>query len=65
MTLCPIALAVGCKKCPVFSMCPLTKVLGDQPKTAAAPVQAPGRETKPAARPAATRSAKNGGNRKR
>jgi hypothetical protein len=31
MTLCPIAIAVGCKKCPAFSVCPLTKVLGDQP----------------------------------
>jgi hypothetical protein len=32
MTLCPIALAVGCKKCPAFSICPLTKVIGDQSK---------------------------------
>ena len=30
MTICPIALAVGCKKCPAFSFCPLTTVLGDQ-----------------------------------
>ncbi|HEX4475948.1 MAG TPA: hypothetical protein VH142_12775 [Polyangiaceae bacterium] len=30
MTLCPIALAVGCKKCPAFSVCPLKTVLGDQ-----------------------------------
>ena len=30
MTICPIALAVGCKKCPVFAVCPLTKVIGDQ-----------------------------------
>jgi hypothetical protein len=34
MTLCPIALAVGCKKCPVFSVCPLKTVLGDQQKGA-------------------------------
>ena len=32
MTICPIALAVGCKKCPAFSFCPLTTVLGDQQK---------------------------------
>lgn len=32
MTLCPIALAVGCKKCPVFSICPLKGVIGDQGK---------------------------------
>ena len=29
MTLCPIALAVGCKKCPAFSVCPLKGVVGD------------------------------------
>jgi hypothetical protein len=31
MTLCPVAIAVGCKKCPVFSVCPLKSVIGDQP----------------------------------
>ncbi|HSV69655.1 MAG TPA: hypothetical protein VLI72_06045 [Methylibium sp.] len=30
MTLCPIALAVGCKQCPAFSVCPLKTVIGDQ-----------------------------------
>ncbi|MCL0039664.1 hypothetical protein M1M85_01810 [Nitrospinaceae bacterium] len=30
MTICPIAIAVGCKKCPAFNFCPLTTVLGDQ-----------------------------------
>ena len=29
MTLCPIALAVSCKKCPAFSVCPLKGVIGD------------------------------------
>lgn len=29
MTLCPIAIAVGCEKCPVFSVCPLKTVIGD------------------------------------
>jgi len=29
MTLCPIALAVGCKKCPAFAVCPLKTVIGD------------------------------------
>ena len=29
MTLCPIALAVGCKKCPAFEACPLKGVIGD------------------------------------
>ena len=30
ITLCPIALAVGCRKCPAFSVCPLKSVIGDQ-----------------------------------
>ena len=30
MTICPIAIAVGCKKCLAFKFCPLTTVLGDQ-----------------------------------
>jgi hypothetical protein len=29
MTLCPVALAVGCKKCPIFAVCPLKSVIGD------------------------------------
>ena len=29
MTICPIAIAVGCKQCPAFSMCPLKGVIGD------------------------------------
>jgi hypothetical protein len=32
MTLCPIALAVGCKKCPALSVCPLKSVIGDYKK---------------------------------
>ncbi len=32
MTLCPIAMAVGCKKCPAFSVCPLKGVIGDYKK---------------------------------
>jgi len=30
MTICPIAIAVGCRKCPVFSVCPATRLIGDQ-----------------------------------
>ncbi len=29
MTLCPIAIVAGCKKCPAFSVCPLKGVIGD------------------------------------
>jgi hypothetical protein len=32
MTICPIAIAVGCEKCPAFKVCPLKTVLGDQKK---------------------------------
>ena len=27
--LCPIAIAVGCKKCPVFAICPVKTIIGD------------------------------------
>ena len=30
MTLCPVALVAGCKKCPLFPVCPLKTVIGDQ-----------------------------------
>jgi hypothetical protein len=29
MVICPVAIAVGCKKCPAFSVCPLKTTLGD------------------------------------
>ncbi len=29
MTLCPVALAVGCRKCPLVNMCPGKTVIGD------------------------------------
>ena len=32
MTLCPIALVVGCKKCPAFTVCPVKSVIGDYKK---------------------------------
>lgn len=36
MTLCPIAMTAGCKKCPAFSICPLKAVIGDYKKEDAA-----------------------------
>jgi len=30
VTLCPIALAVGCRRCPAYRVCPLKRVVGDQ-----------------------------------
>ncbi|MDA7916110.1 hypothetical protein N9B94_02620 [Verrucomicrobia bacterium] len=32
MTLCPIALTAGCKKCPIFKACPLKTIIGDHKK---------------------------------
>ncbi len=32
MTLCPVALAVGCERCGLFKICPLKTVIGDQKK---------------------------------
>ena len=32
MTLCPIAIAAGCAKCPAVSVCPLKGVIGDYKK---------------------------------
>ena len=29
MTLCPLALTAGCKKCPIFSLCPVKGLIGD------------------------------------
>ena len=32
MVLCPVAIAVGCKKCPVFNLCPAKAIIGDYKK---------------------------------
>ncbi|MDO8787896.1 MAG: hypothetical protein Q7J42_07480 [Sulfuritalea sp.] len=54
MTLCPIAIAVGCKKCPVFKICPAKGLIGDMPS---APTPAPAPQAKPKSRTkAATKS---------
>jgi hypothetical protein len=38
MTLCPVAIAVGCKKCPVFKICLVKGQIGDyQPEKKPAP----------------------------
>jgi hypothetical protein len=37
MTLCPVALAVGCRKCAVVGVCPLKGVIGDYKKPGKAP----------------------------
>ena len=40
MTICPIAVVVGCRKCPAFRVCPVKTVIGDQPKEAS-PTESP------------------------
>jgi hypothetical protein len=40
MTLCPVALAVGCNKCPVFKVCPAKSTLGDYQPDAEPPPKA-------------------------
>lgn len=38
MTLCPGALAIGCRKCPIFKICPAKGVIGDyKPEAQAEP----------------------------
>jgi hypothetical protein len=29
MKICPVAIAVGCRKCPVYSVCPAKGLIGD------------------------------------
>lgn len=47
MTLCPIALLAGCRKCPAFSVCPLKGVIGDYRKEEDTQARQPGNGTKP------------------
>ena len=46
MTLCPIALAAGCARCPAFKVCPLKTVIGDAHK-APPPAAKPAPRRKP------------------
>jgi hypothetical protein len=41
MTICPIAIAVGCRKCPIFKLCPVKGLIGDMPDASAAPAKKP------------------------
>ena len=43
MVLCPVALAVGCKRCPIFNVCPVKSVIGDYKPGEAAPDAPKGR----------------------
>lgn len=41
MTLCPVALAVGCKKCPIYTVCPVKGIIGDVPKASSTSEEKP------------------------
>lgn len=41
MTLCPVALAVGCKKCPIYTVCPAKGIIGDAPKASTSSAEKP------------------------
>ncbi len=48
MTICPIALARGCVRCPIFKVCPVKSVIGDYDPSAAKakPIAAPSKRKK-------------------
>jgi hypothetical protein len=46
MTLCPIALAVGCRKCFAFEACPLKAVIGDYKPEGSGTASPPAAEAK-------------------
>ncbi len=47
MTLCPVALMAGCRKCPAFKVCPLKTVLGDQKEVPPTETRTASSEKKP------------------
>ena len=61
MVICPVAIAVGCKKCPIFKICPATRVIGDQKAEA----EESKTESKLAARPAKAKAASGAKSKKR
>jgi hypothetical protein len=71
MVLCPVALAVGCRKCPVFAVCPLKSTIGDySPERvptprAAAPGDAVAKTVKKAAKQAVKATTRGGESRRR
>jgi hypothetical protein len=47
MVVCPVALAVGCVKCPIFKVCPVKSVIGDYKKPAESVVAKPSASARP------------------
>ena len=48
MTRCPIAIVAGCKKCPLFTVCPAKGIIGDYVPEAKKPAESA--DKKPAAK---------------
>jgi len=48
MVLCPIAITAGCKKCPIFAVCPVKGIIGDYKKEDDAPAKPAAGKAKPA-----------------
>ncbi len=55
MKICPIAIAVGCRRCPVFKLCPVKGLIGDYEASAPARKTAAKKATRTAAKKASTR----------
>ena len=67
MTVCPIALAVGCRKCPIFAVCPVKGLIGDykkEPDVPPKPAPDPAKVT-PKRAPARAKAATKRGAKKR
>lgn len=50
MTICPVALAVGCAKCPIFKVCPVKGLIGDYVQPSAPSSSSPSASRPPAAK---------------
>lgn len=59
MVICPIALAVGCRRCPAFSVCPVKSVIGDYKPDARSDAPARAQSANPAAAKAKAKPASN------
>jgi hypothetical protein len=62
MVICPVAIAVGCKKCPIFKVCPVKGIIGDYKEPEAEPEKRASAKAKSS--PAKSRSAKSRARRK-
>jgi len=59
MSICPIAIVAGCKKCPAFKICPLKGVIGDMPSARKVAAKAPAKaQAKAPAKPRKTAARK-------